>query len=89
MQKSSAKDLMQNDFYWDTQSKTANFSDATFAELNRMATLAMRFEGDMATESGQLFNTVSTNKNATVADFMNTIREIQTRVQNKYRLLNL
>ena len=82
-------DSVQNDFYWDTQSKTANFSDATFAELNRMATLAMRFEGDMATESGQLFNTVSTNKNATVADFMNTIREIQTRVQNKYRLLNL
>lgn len=82
-------DSVQNDFYWDTQSKTANFSDAAFAELNRMATLAMRFEGDMATESGQLFNTVSTNKNATVADFMNTIREIQTRVQNKYRLLNL
>lgn len=82
-------DSVQNNFYWDTKSKKANLSDASFVELNRMANLAVRIEGDMSTESGQLFNTVSTNKNATVADFMNIIQEIQTRVENKYRLLNL
>ena len=82
-------DSVQNNFYWDTKSKTANFADASFVELNRMANLAVRIEGDISTESGQLFNSVSTNKNATVADFMNIIQEIQTRVENKYRLLNL
>ena len=82
-------DSVQNDFCWDAKNKTANFMDASFVELNRMATLAIRYEGDMTTESGQLFNSVSANKNATVADFMNVINEIQIRVQNKYRMLNL
>ena len=54
-----------------------------------MATLVNIAEGDAATYSGQIFGTVATNKNATVADFMNAITEIQTRVRAKYQNLQL
>ena len=83
------EDSANSDFYWDAASGIANFADASFVELNRMATLAFYRYGDKSTSAGQLFGAVSANKNATVADYMNVIREIQTRVRGKYRLLNL
>ena len=76
-------------YFWDTQSKVANFADASFVELNRMATLVNIAEGDAATYSGQIFGAVATNKNATVADFMNAITQIETRVRAKYQNLQL
>ena len=82
-------DSSNSDFYWDAESGIAHFADASFVELNRMATLAFYRYGDKSTSAGQLFGAVSANKNATVADYMNAIREIQTRVRGKYRLLNL
>ncbi len=83
------EDSTNPEYFWDADSETANFLDASFVELNRMATLALRRYGDQKTIAGQTFGTVSANKNATVADFMNAIHEIQTRVRGKYRLLNL
>ena len=74
-------------YYWDMSSGTANFADATFKELNRMATLATYYYGNSGTVSGQTFGAVSVNKNATVADFMNAISEIQERVRTKYSQL--
>jgi hypothetical protein len=82
-------DSQQSDYYWDLSNKVANFADASFVELNRMASLATYHYGDSATESGRIFAAVSANKNATVADYMNAISEIQTRVRAKYRQLNL
>lgn len=82
-------DSVNPQYFWDASSGIANFSDATFVELNRMATLAHKKYGDTKTVAGQTFGNVSANKNATVADFMNAIHEIQTRVRGKYRLLNL
>lgn len=82
-------DATNSEYYWDFNSDSANFFDASFVELNRMALLAFRKYGDRASVSGQIFGAVSTNKNATVGDYMNAIREIQTRVRGKYRLLNL
>lgn len=82
-------DSTDSQYYWDVNSKTANFMDATFNELNRMATLASYYESDSATISGQVFGAVSANKNATVSDYMNAINEIQTRVRAKFRQLNL
>lgn len=76
-------------YYWDAQSNTANFADASFVELNRMAVLATRNEKGNGTESGQIFGAVATNKNATVADYMNAIHEIQKRVSGKYHSLHL
>ena len=83
------EDSTNPQYYWDVKSKTARFSDASFVELNRMATLATDYEGDNSTSAGQIFGAVSANKNATVSDYMNAISEIQKRVSAKYRLLNL
>lgn len=76
-------------YFWDVASSTANFADASFVELNRMATLANLAEGDSKTFAGQIFGTVATNKNATVADFMNAITQIQQQVRAKYQSLQL
>ena len=83
------EDSTNPQYYWDLNSDTARFSDASFVELNRMAELASYYEGDASTISGQIFGAVSANKNATVSDYMNAISEIQQRVSAKYRLLNL
>ncbi|MBQ8728988.1 MAG: hypothetical protein IJY77_01710, partial [Alphaproteobacteria bacterium] len=83
------EDSINSEYYWDVGSKSANLSDATFVELNRMAALATRYDGDSATYSGQIFGAVAANQNATVADYMNAITEIQKRVRAKYHQLNL
>lgn len=87
--KSRIEDSINPEYYWDAYYREAFLSDASFAELLRMAPLVTRNEGDSGTVSGQIFSAVATNKNATAADFMNAIAEIQTRVRAKYRLLNL
>lgn len=83
------EDSKNSDYYWDIGSSTANFSDVSLAELTRMASLAAHYERMPGTDATQLFGGVAANKNATAADYMNAIREIQTRVRAKYRLLNL
>lgn len=82
-------DSVDSNFFWDLKNGHANFADVSLAELNRMATLIVRKESDSATIATQVFGAVSANKNATAADFMNAINEIQTKVRAKYRLLNL
>lgn len=83
------EDSRNSNYYWDASSSTANFADVTLAELNRLAALISSYERVPGTDSSQLFGGVVANKNATAADFMNAIREIQARVRAKYRLLNL
>jgi len=82
-------DSINEDYYWDVQSKTANLYDVSFPELQRMATLVVYKEADKSTVSGRAFSAVAANKNATVADYMNAISEIQTKVRAKYSLLKL
>lgn len=82
------EDSVNPAYYWNLESGVANLSDMTLLDLNRMASVVARdTRGDTA--SYQLFATVATNQNATAADFMNALSEIQTRVRAKYRLLNL
>ena len=83
------EDSINPEYYWDVSSNTANFADASFVELNRMAVLAVRDERGATTESSQIFGAVAANKNATVADYMNAIHEIQKRVIVKYHSLHL
>ena len=83
------EDSVQSGFYWDFKSNAANFADLSLVELNRMATLATKKEGNSSTVTTQVFGAVAANPNATAADFMNAINEIQTKVRAKYRLLNL
>lgn len=83
------EDSSNPNYFWDASASAARFADVSVAELNRMATMIVAREPGASTQSGQLFKTVSTNKNATAGDFMNAIREIQNRVGAKYRNLNL
>ena len=83
------EDSVDSKFYWDLKNKNANFADLSLVELNRMATLVSRRESDSSTVATQVFGAVARNPNATAADFMNAINEIQTKVRAKYSLLKL
>ena len=87
--KSRIEDSTNPDFFWDVSNNTARFSDIYLAEINRMSSLAIKKEFAKNTVSGQIFNSVVVNKNATVSDFMNAISEIQKQVKIKYNQLNL
>jgi len=82
-------DSVNDKYYWDVKNKTANFYDVSFPELERMAALIAYKEADKSTISGRTFSAVAANKNATVADYMNAIQEIQSKVRAKYSLLKL
>ncbi|MBO4626272.1 MAG: type II secretion system protein [Alphaproteobacteria bacterium] len=80
-------DSINDDYYWDVASGTAHFYDVSFPELERMATLVVYKEADKSTVAGRTFSAVAANKNATVADYMHAIFEIQSKVRAKYSLL--
>lgn len=82
-------DSVNDEYYWDLKNKTAKLYDVSFPELERMATLIVYKEADKSTVSGRAFSAVVANKNATVADYMNAIQEIQNKVRAKYSLLKL
>jgi len=86
---SKIQDSVNTDFYWDIKSKTANFTDASFPELTRMASLIVRQESVSGTITTTLFGGVSANANATVADFLNALSQIKQKVENKYQSLFL
>ena len=83
------EDSSNSNYYWDVESKNANFSDVTLVELNRLATMATYRNSDASTISTQLFGSVAANQNATVADYTNALEEIQKKVRVKYQQLNL
>ena len=82
-------DSVNDEYYWDVKNKMANLYDVSFPELERMATLIVYKEADKSTVAGRTFSAVAANKNATVADYMNAIQEIQNKVRAKYSLLKL
>jgi hypothetical protein len=89
--KNKLEDSVDSSYFWTVSdgSAAARLSDISMPELNRMATLAVSKEKGGGTISGQVFGAAATNKNATAADFMNAIDDIQKRVRAKYRQLNL
>ncbi|MBN1281675.1 MAG: hypothetical protein JW985_01765 [Alphaproteobacteria bacterium] len=87
--KNKIEDSSNSNYFWNVSDKVAHLSDASFGELSRMASLVVKKEYDANTKSGQIFNSVVSNKNATASDFMNAISEIQKQVKLKYTQLNL
>ncbi len=83
------EDSINPEYFWDADWRAAHFFDVSFPNLNDMAARAVAREGDKSTTASQLFGAVAANKNATAADFMNALLEIEARVRAKYRLLNL
>lgn len=83
------EDSINPNYYWDAYAGVGNFMDLTLAELGRLAQLAVYVENDKSTTATQIFGAVAANKNATASDYMNAIVEIQKKVSEKYRRLNL
>lgn len=83
------QDSRNPNYYWDINSKTAYFNDIILNQLNYKAQWAISSEKGKNTITTQIFKAVTTNKNATVSDYMNAIEEIQKKVTEKYRQLNL
>ncbi|MDE5616033.1 MAG: hypothetical protein K2I81_04355 [Alphaproteobacteria bacterium] len=82
------EDSINSAYYWDASNGVANLSDVSFAELARMAPMALAREG-AGTSAARIFGAVAANKNATASDYMNAITEIQKEVRKKYSGLNL
>ena len=82
-------DSSDSNFYWDIKNKNARFADAYFPELSRMATYIVAQESASGTISTNVFGAVAANTNATVGDYFNAIKNIQSKIREKYQKLNL
>lgn len=86
----SIEDSINSSYYWNVKDGNARMFDITLKELNRMASVIISNNKTLyQTSVYQIFNSVVANKNATVADYMNAINEIQRTVRSKYHQLNL
>lgn len=82
-------DSVNSDYYWDVKSKVANMVDINSPTLSDMASRVVRRESVSGTTATRVFSSVASNKNATVGDYLNAIREIGQNVRAKYQMLNL
>ena len=82
-------DSENSDYYWDVKNGKANLHDINSPTLVDLSAKILRSESVSGSVSTRVFSSVVANKNATMSDYMNAIREIQTQVREKYRLLNL
>ena len=83
------QDSKDSSFYWDIKNKKARFADINSPELSRMASYIIQMESDSGTVSTNIFGGVVANTNATVADYINAINNMQMQIRAKYEMLNL
>ncbi len=83
------QDSKDSSFYWDVKNQKARFVDINSPELSRMASIIMAMESNSGTVATSVFSGVSANANATVADYINAINNMQSQIRTKYELLNL
>ena len=83
------QDSKDSSFYWDIKNKKARFVDINCPELSRMASIIIATESNSGTIATSVFSGVSANANATVADYINAINNMQAQIREKYELLNL
>ncbi len=83
------EDSVNPNYYWDADSSVAHFYDAMLMNLLDLAPQIYARENGRGTVAGRAFGTVSGNKNATAADFMNALAEIEQGVRTKFYRLNL
>ena len=82
-------DSKDSSYYWDIKNSKARFVDMNSPELSRMASIIMAQESSFGTVATTIFGGVSANVNATVADYINAINNMQTQIRAKYEMLNL
>jgi len=83
------QDAKDSSYYWDIKNSKARFADIYFPELSRLAMKITGLEYKSATSSALIFGAVATNTNATVGDYLNALHDIQSKVRQKYQMLNL
>lgn len=83
------QDSKDSSFYWDIKNKKARFADINSPELSRMASYVIQMESDSGTVATNIFGGVVANTNATVADYINAINNMQMQIRAKYEMLNL
>ncbi|MBR3148378.1 MAG: hypothetical protein IKF41_03500 [Alphaproteobacteria bacterium] len=83
------QDSKDSSFYWDIKNKKARFLDINSPELSRMASMIISMESVQGTMATNLFKGVAANANATVADYINAINNMQNQIRAKYEMLNL
>ena len=83
------QDSKDSSFYWDIKNKKARFADINSPELSRLASYIIQMESDSGTVATNIFGGVVANTNATVADYINAINNIQMQIRAKYEMLNL
>ena len=83
------QDSKDSSFYWDIKNKKARFADINSPELSRMASYIIQMESDSGTVATNIFGGVVANTNATVADYINAINNMQMQIRAKYEMLNL
>ena len=82
-------DSVNKDYYWDVGARVANLADINSPTLTDMAARVLRRESVSGTTATRVFSSVVSNKNATMGDYLNAIREIGQNVRAKYQMLNL
>lgn len=82
-------DSVNPDYYWDVGARVANLADINSPTLTDMAARVLRRESVSGTTATRVFSSVVSNKNATMGDYLNAIREIGQNVRAKYQMLNL
>lgn len=83
------QDSKDSSFYWDIKGKKARLADINSPELSRMASFIIATESVSGTVATSIFGGVAANANATVADYINAIKDMQTQIRAKYEMLNL
>ena len=83
------QDSKDSSFYWDIKNKKARFADINSPELSRMASIIIAQESVRGSDATTIFAGIAANANATVADYINALNNIQTQIREKYEMLNL
>ncbi len=82
-------DSQDSRYFWDVKSNVANLVDINSPTLSDMASSILRIESVAGSAATRIFGAVVANKNATMGDYLNAIKEIGQSVRGKYHLLNL
>lgn len=83
------QDSKDSSFYWDIKNRKARFVDINSPELSRMASIILSIESNPGTVATSILSGVAANANATVADYINAINNMQSQIREKYEMLNL
>jgi hypothetical protein len=82
-------DSENQDYFWDFSTSAAQLGDLSIPQLGQMMKAAASREGSFRTEGGAQVAKITSNSNATVADFVKALQSMRGIVRAKYNALGL